>query len=107
MARCDNCKHFQPTVFAGTSASGYGRWFGFCGAGVDRGEEHHNLYMACAPKFERGVNALDRLANPKALPDHRPYQYALMAFENEGGRVVPNWQDSTHLRSDPTVGTDG
>lgn len=101
--RCDHCKHFAPTVFQGTSASGYGVWWGDCLAGVERGRGLHNLYLACEEKFERGPNGFDREPSP---PDHRPYQYALMAFENEGGAVVPDWQ-LTDARKDPVEANRG
>lgn len=50
--RCEHCRFWRDTVFNGESASGWGVWWGDCLAGVDRGRNHHSLFLAC-DKFER------------------------------------------------------
>lgn len=71
--RCEHCKHWVDTVFAGQSASGWGVWYGDCHhpqAPAARNDHHHSLYLACA-RFERGThpNSLAAALAAKANPD--------------------------------------
>lgn len=51
-ARCEHCRFWRDTVFKGTSATGWGVWWGDCTAGEYRGRNQHSLMLAC-DKFER------------------------------------------------------
>jgi hypothetical protein len=68
-SRCEHCRHWVDTVFKGSSASGWGVWWGDChhpAATGPRNDDHHSLYLACR-KFEAGAhpNSLNAAAAAK------------------------------------------
>lgn len=59
--RCQDCKHWNDSVFLGEGASGGACWEGYCGLGVGTGPRgrnsfrdrpRHSLMLAC-DRFER------------------------------------------------------
>lgn len=72
-SRCEHCKHWVDTVYAGQSASGWGVWYGDCRhpqSSPIRDDRHHSLYLACG-RFEPGAhpNSLSATMAARASTD--------------------------------------
>lgn len=79
--RCEHCRFWVDTVFKGSSASGWGVWWGTCHNELvpspPIGQDRHSLMLACG-KFEAGVH-------PKSLNGASAAAKAKEAAATEAG----------------------